>query len=148
MNISRLVGASAIACVFSVVIAQVTPSVHCCKYTYEFEDEGSPPCSSGGTVTTHCEKSSTGTTPEDPDALEDQGSLRSAFCTTFDIGAGGYWANIPCESDPPLGGHYVGELSDGSCCYAVFSGPTDITTYARPNLKVQKCHSSCEGGVE
>jgi len=86
--------------------------------------------------------------PEDPDALEDQGILRSAFCTTCDIGAGGYWANIPCESDPPLSGHDVGELSDGNCCYAVFSGPPDTTTYTKPNPKVQKCLGGCEGGVE
>lgn len=150
MNMDRVVGALAIACVVGAVMAQVAPEVYCCKYSYEYTDnpDGSP-CGAGTTTVENCETSSSGTSASDPNALEEQFGIRNAQCFQYDIGTTGSWVNIPCLSDPPPGAEFVGELADGSCCYAVpgpFDPPIEVTVTDVPQVKVKKCSGGCDGG--
>ena len=148
MNTNRIINISVLACIAGSVVAQVVPVLYCCKYNYQFSGHpGGSPCGAGTTTVTICETSSSGTSTSDPNALKERDGIRNATCTEFDIGVSGSWANIPCESEPPLGGVFVGELEDGSCCYAVpGAAPIDATVSNIPQLKVQKCSGGCEGG--
>jgi len=147
MNLNKIVSVSAIACVTISVVAQVAPSLVCCKYNYGlFNHPGGSACGYGTTTLSVCETTSVGTS--DPEDMKMGQGQRFAECSDYNIGPNGYWVNIPCEADPPQEGERVGVLPDGSCCYVVNPTGPAVTISVHPTVKVQNCNSTCgDGGL-
>ncbi len=148
MNMDRVVSVSAIACVVGAVMAQVAPpTMKCCKYDVELiPPEGGSACGAGTTMITRCETSSVGASVGDPLAMKEQNGFRIAKCQIIDIGDQGSWINIPCGSTPPPGAVFVGELENGSCCYATRPGGGEIVAeWNNDPIKVAICFDECDG---
>jgi len=148
MNMNRIVSVSAVVSIVGSVVAQVAPTIKCCKYDIELTPPiGGAACGAGTTAIERCETRSVGASVGDPLAMEDQGDFRSAKCQLIDIGDQGSWFNIPCGSTPPPGAVFVGELGNGSCCYATRPGGGEVVyTSNNDPIKVSNCLGGCDDG--
>jgi len=126
------------------VLAQAVPL--CCRYNYSWPPEGDGPdgaCS--GDFAKVCEEAfpdSPGS--EDPLSMVRYGAgLRWAQCCIIDIGEAGYFVRSDCDGPPVIGAERVGQLPDGTCCWAVNpAGPIIWDCYDRA-FKVKKCETDC-----
>lgn len=126
------------------VLGQAVPI--CCRYDYLWPPAGDGPdgpCS--GETATYCEEGyPTSPDPDDPLAMAYQKKIRPAQCCFIDVGATGYFVHSACDGGPPVvGAILVGQLPNGTCCWAVEGiGPivTDCTDQA---YWVKKCEGDC-----
>jgi len=148
MNMERIVSVSAVVCIVGSVAAQVAPTIKCCKYDIELTPPvGGSACGAGTTSIVRCETRAVGASVGDPLAMEERPGFRSARCQQIDIGDEGSWINIPCGSTPPPGAVFVGELGNGSCCYATRpGGGVIVDEWYNDPIKVSICLGGCDDG--
>ncbi|MCW5776691.1 MAG: hypothetical protein KIS87_09655 [Phycisphaeraceae bacterium] len=102
------------------MMAQIAPNTPiCCRYFYEWPAEmqgPEGPCS--GDTALVCETGSSGATSNDPLAEVRRPGWRPATCCVYLLGGGGVFIRGACDEQPTPESILVGQLADGSCCWA------------------------------
>jgi hypothetical protein len=110
----------------------------CCKYLYDW---GAPTTECTGLSTTLCESSAASCSSTDGANCKINNGTRWAKCYTWELLASGYFVHAPCNQ-PPTGGTLVGQLPDGTCCFAFNVKPFFPQSTDR-DFQVSNCYSSC-----
>lgn len=140
----RITSALAVGVMIVAAAAQIAPI--CCRYVYEWPDDGSNPGPDGpcsGYETKACESTVASASSTDP-LSEQYGPLRDAFCYHFFLPTGTFFVRQDCALPPPPSpATLVGVLPNGTCCYAVgVIGSHNLVIEAR-SFKVPECRGVC-----
>lgn len=115
----------------------------CCKYLWEWPTEDNPDGACSGTTSTSCQTGSQSVWGEDPMARE-KGFYIDAECFSVVLGDNADFLRQDCAEDPPAGGHFIGVLPNGQCCYAVgFEPDIDIDPFDAGYL-IRSCDGGCD----
>ncbi|MCL4222377.1 MAG: hypothetical protein KJZ65_13515 [Phycisphaerales bacterium] len=117
MNIQKLMamGASLVIALAAAAQVAVPP---CCKYLWEWPAEENPNGACAGLEATSCQTGAQNVWGEDPMARMKRLWVEAkCFLALLESPAAFYRQD--CSDEPPAGGHFIGVLPNGQCCYAV-----------------------------
>jgi len=144
MALDRVLTVVASGVIGASVLGQAVPI--CCRYAYTWPAAGdgpSGPCS--GETASYCEEGyPSSPDPDDPLARKAKPGTRAAQCCVVDVGTTGYFVHSECDGGPPTpDAMLVGQLPNGTCCWAVEGAGPIVIECTDQEYGVKKCEDDC-----